>query len=69
MSASPAAPHNEKEPKGAAQLVYNLELRDLFAGFALSGLLSSAASTDEWYDLETTAYRFADGMLAARGKR
>lgn len=57
-------PHVEGQAPG-------LELRDLFAGFALAGLTSGYLSDDhaEWERKETyaeVAYDLADAMLEAR---
>jgi hypothetical protein len=63
------------EIKGAASIVYNIELRDLFAGFAVQGIISVNPQPqigESWLDvLEKTvkaSYIVADAMLEARKK-
>jgi len=57
----------EQEVRGAAKLIYGIELRDLFAGFALSAALYSFPE-DSPERTAKLAYEYADAMLKARQK-
>ena len=60
-------------PKGAAQFVYGLELRDFFAATALQAVINGRHilnGPELWdaSDCAEAAYKFADEMLEARKK-
>lgn len=44
-------------------------LRDLFAGRALGGILTTMHGTIDAHEVAASAYRVADAMLAQRGNR
>jgi hypothetical protein len=46
----------------------NMTMRDLFAAFAMAGLLADKTGVDNIYILSANAYRCADAMIEARGK-
>lgn len=62
-----------KEPKGAAQLCYNVELRDMFAAAALASQFlqvntPNQSAEEDRKEEARICYEMADIMLAARGK-
>lgn len=51
---------------GNPEIHLNFELRDLFAAFALAGIM--AANLDQDYSVDASmAYNYADAMLKRRG--
>lgn len=58
-------------PAFPAGIGNGMSLRDWFAGQALAGMVASYAGTSTHYAVDSDAeraYRYADAMLAARGK-
>ena len=60
---------NNSEVQGAAKIIYNLELRDLFAMSAFQALLSRSDKRGSAEEYAEIAYRGADAMLEAREKK
>lgn len=56
----------EIKPSGLANLGYNIELRDIFAGMAMQAMVSEVGG---YVSLAIDAYEMADAMLEARNKQ
>lgn len=46
----------------------NMTMRDLFAAFAMAGMLSDESARDNVYILSADAYKCADAMMDQRNK-
>jgi len=46
----------------------NMTMRDLFAAFAMAGMLADQSARDSVYILSADAYKCADAMIEQRNK-
>lgn len=46
----------------------NMTMRDLFAAFAMAGLLADQSASDNVYILSADAYKCADALIEQRNK-
>jgi hypothetical protein len=64
----PAFPYREEDGQGGYEQHQGMNLRDYFAGKALSGLLAHDKSSSwEAYEVAGDCYGYADAMIKARG--